>query len=394
MLSGLQLPRGSSALGRSTLAIGLVALALVLTLSLQRIAIGRPSLFLFFAAILAAAWFGGLPAGVLAAALSVPAGVYFYWTTQTSHSLSIENLVLIIFFGACAAVGAHVHSLTRAANDALRRSHGEIALKAQALERSNADLLAEIAERQRAEAALRAAQRELVRTSRLNTMGQLSASIAHEVNQPLTAVMSNAASCVRWLESDTADLEEAKAAARRVVRDTERASGIIRKVREMVRRGLPEMIPVNLNDTIHGALDLAAVEIDTNRIEVRLDLASPLPAIVGDRVQLQQLFLNIVLNAIDAMRGHSAVRKLHVRSFEAARQLVVEFEDTGPGGPPEIAQRLFEAFVTTKEQGMGLGLSICRTIAEGHGGSIAAFPASPSGAIFRLTFPVGVVSHE
>jgi signal transduction histidine kinase len=161
----------------------------------------------------------------------------------------------------------------------------------------------------------------------------------------------------------------------------------------MVRRGLPEMIPVNLNDTIHGALDLAAVEIETNRIEVELNLASSLPAITGDRVQLQQLFLNIVLNAIEAMRDVGPVRKLRVRSYGEARQIIVEVEDTGPGIPAEIAERLFEAFVTMKEQGMGLGLSICRTIVEGHGGSIAAIPASGSGAIFRLVFPAGAEAH-
>lgn len=374
--------------GRFILAVALVALALALTLTLQHVATGRPSLFLFFAAIVAAAWFGGLWAGVLAAGLSVPPGVYFYWTAQASHSLTIDNLVMLFFFGACAGVGGFLNSQQRAATETLRRTHREIEIKADALQASNSSLTAQIAERVRAEDALRDAQSELVRISRLTTIGHLSASIAHEVNQPLTAVISNAGSCVRWLDASPPNLEEAKSAAHRIIRDSERASAIISNIRTMVRRGLPEKVHLDINEIIARVLHLTREEIDLHRISISAELGSGVPTLLGDPIQLQQLFLNIILNAIEAMSGAVQERTLFLRTLIEGESLLVLIADNGPGIPPDILGRQFEAFVTSKPEGMGLGLSICRTIVEAHGGVITASPGLSSGTVFRLAFPL------
>lgn len=380
-----------SARGWYFVSIGLVSLALALTLTLQQITVGRPSLFLFFAAIVASAWLGGTGAGLLAAALSVPAGAYFYSIQVGTIAIGVDNIAMLVFFGVCAAAGGILNARQRSITETLRRTHHEVELKAAALQSANDNLTAQVQERQRAEGALREAQAELLRISRLTTIGQLSASIAHEVSQPLTAVISNASSCVRWLDTTPPNLAEAKLAAQRIVRDSERASAIITNIRTMVRRGLPEKSCVDLNEVLTSVLELTQREREAAGVSVVADLSADLPSILGDSVQLQQLFLNLMMNALEAIDEMdlttSRPRSIRIGTAVQDGQIVVDLEDSGPGISAEVAGRQFEAFVSTKPNGMGLGLSICRTIVEGHGGSIESSVTSGSGAIFRVSIP-------
>ncbi len=369
-------------------AVTLVVAALALTLLLQAVTEDRPSLFLFFAAIVSAAWLGGTGAGLVAAVISVPAGIYFYATSNARAAVSVDGFVMLVFFALCAAVGAVMNARRRTATARLIGAHRELEAKAGALEAVNAQLRTEIAERRRAEQALKDAQAELLRVSRLTTIGQLSASIAHEVNQPLTGVIANAGSCVRWLDAVPPDLAEARAAARRVVRDGERASAVISNIRGMVRRGMAERGDVDIGRAIGEALDMAHARLAGQGVAVTVQLAAA-PPVTGDRIQLEQLFLNLILNAAEAFAGQPAEgREIRVTSEVRGADLLIVFADNGPGFDPEVAKRPFEAFVTTKPDGMGFGLPICRTIVETHGGTIEAESGEQGGAVIRIRLPL------
>lgn len=373
---------------RYGLAAASVACALLLTLALQPFQDGRPTLFAFFAAILVSAWLGGMGPGGLAVALSLPACLYFYAVELHSTAISVNSFVLSFPFALCAAAGGFLNAQQRQAAEGLRKAHREVEHKARELQATNERLVAQMAERRRAEQALREAQAELMRVARLTTMGELSASIAHEVNQPLTAVVANAGSCVRWLDASRPNIEEARAAALRIARDAARACEVIGNVRAMVRGGPPKKTLLDINETIAGLLRLLDNEIQAQGIVVEAELAQGLPALRGDRVQLQQLFLNVLMNAIEAMAVIPPRRRvLRVRTRLERAELRITVQDTGQGIPLEAADRLFEAFVTTKPQGTGLGLSICRTIVEAHGGTISAGPAIPCGAAFDIRLP-------
>ncbi len=368
-------------------AVTLVAAALALTLLLQAFTEDRPSLFLFFAAIVSAAWLGGAGAGLVAAAVSVPAGIYFY-AASDAHAVSVDGFVMLVFFALCAGIGAVMNARQRTTNATLLGAHRELEVKASALEAANLQLRQEILERRRAEQALKDAQTELLRVSRLTTIGQLSTSIAHEVNQPLTGVIANAGSCVRWLDAVPPDLPEAQAAARRIVRDAERASAVISNIRAMVRRGMAERGDVDISRVISEAFAMAHARLAAHDVGVTVQLAAA-PTVTGDRIQLEQLFLNLTLNAIEAFSDQPAEgREIRVTSEVRGTDLLIVFADNGPGLDPVVARRPFAAFVTTKPDGMGLGLSICRTIAETHGGGIEAISTGEGGAAIRIRLPL------
>ena len=252
----------------------------------------------------------------------------------------------------------------------------------------------DITERRRAEEALRDAQADLAHVARLTTMGQLVASIAHEINQPLTAIVSNGDTALLWLNRDKPDIGEARNALSRIVRDAMRAGGVIRGLRALAMKSGPELATFDINDAVREVLTLTGSELKRHGIVLRTDLLTAGPPVVGDRVQLQQVVLNLVLNAIEAMkpiREHQ--RELLVSSTLAEpRAIVVAIEDTGTGLAPEIAQRIFEPFFTTKPDGLGMGLSICRSIIEAHGGRLWASPREPHGTVVRFTLNVGEAS--
>ncbi|MEA2780363.1 MAG: hypothetical protein QOK29_1907, partial [Rhodospirillaceae bacterium] len=247
----------------------------------------------------------------------------------------------------------------------------------------------DITERKRAEEALRNAQADLARVARLTTMGELAASIAHEVNQPLMAIVTNADTCLAWLANDRPDLDEAREAAERVVRDGHRAGEVIRTIRSLARKSGPEMTQFNIDDAIREILVLMRSELRRHHVSLETELSAGIEPVTGDRVQLQQVVLNLIMNGIEAMSAtmHDP-RVLRVNSqIGGPNSVMIAVTDTGPGLDPTKMDRIFDAFFTTKPQGMGMGLSICRSIVEAHGGRLWASPHVPHGTIFRFTVP-------
>jgi PAS domain S-box-containing protein len=247
----------------------------------------------------------------------------------------------------------------------------------------------DITERQRAEEALRLAQAELAHVARLTTLGELTASIAHEINQPLGAMVNNASACVRWLAAQ--NLEEARQSALRVVADGHRAADIIGRIRALAQKAPPHKDWLDLNATIWDVLALVRSEVQRHRVVVETHLAEEVPLVRADRIQVQQVLLNLLINAIEALSGvGDGPRALVVRSdTDASQGVLVTVRDAGPGLDPQHLDRLFDAFYTTKPHGLGLGLAISRRIIEAHGGRLWATPNTGPGATFQFTLPTG-----
>ena len=253
----------------------------------------------------------------------------------------------------------------------------------------------DITERKHAEEALRQAQRDLAHASRVTTMGELTASLAHEVNQPIAAAVTDANTCLRWLMRDQPDLEEAREAASRIVKDATRAADIISRIRLLFKKVSPQRELVDVNEVIREMTILLRNEASRYSISVRTELEADFPLVVGDRVQLQQVFMNLILNAIDAVKDVDGTRELTIKSQrEENDQLLVSVSDTGVGLPPQQADQIFNAFFTTKLHGTGMGLRISRSIVESHGGRLWAADNPPRGASFHLTLPTKAESHE
>jgi PAS domain S-box-containing protein len=254
----------------------------------------------------------------------------------------------------------------------------------------------DLTERKQAEAALRQsesnlteAQAELAHVNRVTTVGQLTASIAHEVNQPLAGIASNGAAGLNWLNRNKPDLDQARDAFSRIVRDSARASDVIRGLRALVKKSGPQLARLDIDEVIREVLALTTVELRRSGVALQTDLAAGYRPVLGDRIQLQQVLLNLVMNGVEAMRGVTErKRELTVSSTLAeAGSVLVSVEDTGTGLDAAVAQRLFEPFFTTKSEGLGMGLSICRSIVEGHRGRLWASPRVPHGAAIRFTVP-------
>jgi PAS domain S-box-containing protein len=252
----------------------------------------------------------------------------------------------------------------------------------------------DITERKQAEGALRQAQADLAHVSRVTTMGELTASLAHEVNQPIAAAITDANTCLRWLTRDHPDLEEAREAASRMAKDATRAAEIISRVRLLFQKGTPQRELVDVNEVIREMIVLLNSEAIRFLTSVTTELAADLPQVMGDRVQLQQVVMNLIMNGIDAMKGVDGTRELAIKSQPSEnKQLVISVSDTGVGLPPQHADQIFNAFFTTKLHGTGMGLSISRSIVESHGGRLWAADNSPRGATFYLTLPTKVEAH-
>jgi len=256
--------------------------------------------------------------------------------------------------------------------------------------------LASIAvEREQAEEAQRQAQADLAHVHRVTTMGELTASLAHEVNQPIAAAVTNANTCLRWLTREHPDVEGAREAASRIVKDGTRAAEIISRIRLLFKKGTPERELVDLNEVVREMIVLLRGETTRYSISIRTELAADLPQVMGDRVQLQQVMMNLIMNSIDAMKAVEGARELAIKSQRAENeQLMVSVSDTGVGLPSQQAEQIFNAFFTTKPHGTGMGLRISRSILESHGGRLWAADNSPRGACFYLTLPTKVEGHE
>jgi PAS domain S-box-containing protein len=256
----------------------------------------------------------------------------------------------------------------------------------------------DITERKRAEEErerLRQAQADLAHVNRVTTMGELTASLAHEVNQPIGAAVTNANTCIRWLARDTPNVEEARAAAMRSAKDGMRAAEIVSRIRLLFKKGTPERELVDVNEVVREMLVLLRGEATRYNVSIQTELSAELPPVLGDRVQLQQVMMNLMLNGMDAMKDVDGTRELAIKSQRAENeQVLVTVSDTGVGLPTQQADQIFKAFFTTKSHGTGMGLSISRSIVESHGGRLWAAENSPRGASFHFALTTKVTAKE
>ena len=242
-------------------------------------------------------------------------------------------------------------------------------------------------EGRRAQHALHKAQAELAHVTRVTTMGELTASIAHEVNQPLTAIVTNANASLRWLAGPAPNLDEARDAVRGILRDGNRAGDVIARIRALVRKTDTEKARLDINQTVQEVILLVQIEAAHKGVALRTELAADLPPVLGDRVELQQVILNLVVNGIEATTSVAdGRRELLIRSRQhGSDQVLVAVQDSGMGLDPKNMERIFDAFYTTKSQGLGMGLAISRSIVENHGGKLWAVPNDGPGATFQFT---------
>ncbi len=314
----------------------------------------------FLLAVMVTSLFGGLGPGLLSVALSAITYEHFFlWRITPPAHEPAALLRFTVFLTATLLVTGLLEMKRRAEQS-----------------------------RSRAEEALRQAQTDLTHANRVTAMGELTASLAHEVNQPIAAAVTDANTCLRWLTRDEPDLEEARQAASRVVKDAARASDIIRRTRSLFKKDTPQRELVDVNDVIREMIILLRGEATRYSISVQTELSEGLPKLMADRVQLQQVLMNLMINSIQAMKHVSWPRQLAVKSQWAEdEQLVVSVSDTGVGLPAQQADQIFDAFFTTKSDGTGMGLRISRSIVESHGGRLWASDNSPHGASFHLTLP-------
>jgi C4-dicarboxylate-specific signal transduction histidine kinase len=242
--------------------------------------------------------------------------------------------------------------------------------------------------------ALCQAEADLARVSRAATIGEMSASLAHEVNQPITATVIDARACLGWLAHDPPNIEEARAAAMRIVKDAKRAAEITSRIREFFSKGTSQRELVHVNEIIREMIVLLRGETTQNNILVLTDLAADLPQVMADRVQLQQVLVNLIINGIEAIREANRTRELAIKSLRAETgKVLVSVSDTGVGLPSQQMEQIFNAFFTTKPHGTGMGLRISRSIIQSHGGRLWAAANSPCGASFCFTLPTDDEGH-
>ena len=242
--------------------------------------------------------------------------------------------------------------------------------------------------RSQAEEALQRVQAELAHVARVATLGELTASIAHEVNQPIAATAANAQAALRWLAAQPPDLEEARQALARIVNDSKRAGDIIRRIRDLMKKAPPRVDRFDINGAIREVIELSRAEATKNGVSTQTQLADGLPLAKGDRIELQQVVLNLIVNAVEAMSAVAeAPRELLIVTARAEADVLVTVRDTGPGLAAASFEHIFEPFHTSKPAGLGMGLSICRSIIKAHGGRLWASPNLPRGAIFHFTVP-------
>ena len=248
----------------------------------------------------------------------------------------------------------------------------------------------DITERRRTEESLQQAQANLARVNRVMLVGEMTASIAHEVNQPIGAVVTSAGACMRWLAAQPPEMEKARQALERIIRDGSRAGEVIRRVRALVKKVPPHTDLFNINDAILEIIALTENELQKHQIEVRAELSNSMPLVPADRVQMQQVILNLIVNAIDAMSSiNNRTRELVLNSGEStSNEVFVEVRDSGIGLDDMNLNQMFDSFYSTKPEGIGMGLSISRAIVEAHGGRLWATPNEPYGAVFRFVLPL------
>jgi C4-dicarboxylate-specific signal transduction histidine kinase len=346
-------------------------------------------------AVILSAWFGGVGPGLLATALSALAFYFYFLPPIYSLGPKPAEIPRLVLFSVSALFIGLLSAAQRSATESLRRARDELRGTVQELQRSNEALQTESLERKHAEEARREAQAELARVSRVTTMGELTASLAHEVNQPIAAAITNANTCLRWLTRDHPDVEEAREAASRIVKDGTRAAEIIKRIQMLFKKGTPQWELVDINEAIREMIVLLRSEATRYNISVRTELAADLHQVMGDRVQLDQVLMNLIVNSIEAMKEVDGARELAVKSQRTEKEeVLVSVSDTGVGLPPQQTDQVFNAFFTTKPHGTGMGLRISRSIIESHGGRLWAADNPPRGASFHFALLMKIEAKE
>ena len=360
---------------RFGLAIVTVAVALLVTRALLEYTDITP---LFYAAIVVSAWFGGRGPGLVAVVLSGLAIDYYFVPPLYTFGLGSKSFSFLIVFGVLALLTSWMSTKRKHAEVALRQARDELEMRVQ--ERT---------------AALQEVQSELTHVTRVMTLGELTASIAHEVNQPLAAIVTNGNATLRWLGGVTPNLSEARQAVERIIKDSYRASAVISRIRTLVKKTPPRNDLVDLNEVIVEVFALAQNEARRNRVALKQQLKQDLPQVHGDRVQLQQVILNLIINGLEAIgKSKNGTRELSVMSERDEDKVKIAVSDSGEGLDSANLERVFDAFFTTKPDGMGMGLAISRTIIESHGGRLWASSNSPHGAVFQFTLPTNAGEHR
>ena len=335
------------------------------------------------------AWFGGVWPGLFATTLSALAFHYYFLPPSYSWGPKPGEIPKLFMYIMANLIIGLLSAAQRNAKESLRRARDDLKLTVQDLERTNEALQAESRERKQTEEALRQTQADLARASRVSSMGELTASLAHEVKQPIAAAITDANTCMRWLSREQPDLEEARAAASRIVQDGKRAGEIVNRVRLLFNKDSLQRELVDLNEIIREMLLLLHGEATQFAVLIRTELAADLPQVMGDRVQLQQVLMNLMMNSIDAMKDVDGTRELTIQSQRGEDgQVLISVSDTGVGLPPQQADKIFNAFFTTKTHGTGMGLRISRSIVESHGGRLWAADNASRGASFCFSLPV------
>ncbi len=383
---------GVHSVARYALALVLVTLALLISLAFQD-SIGNPFWFFFSAAVILSTWLGGTGPGWLAVIYSTLAVMYYFMPPLHSFAITPRELPYFVTFVACQIGVTQLISWRRQTEEALRQARAElevrVAERTVELKNANQALLRRMDEQRRTEEMLQATQAELARAARITTIGELTASIAHEVNQPLAAVVANADACVAWLSREHPDLAEARAAAERTTQGATRASDVIARIRSLITKATPEKSRVQINQIVEQTAILAEGQAARTNVAIDLELSPDSPIVLGDTIQLQQVILNLVMNGIDAMSTvNDQPRTLTLRSErQDGGHIRVVVQDSGIGLTEEVKSRLFEPFFTTRSKGMGMGLSISRSIIEAHGGRLWAESNASRGATFQFTLP-------
>jgi C4-dicarboxylate-specific signal transduction histidine kinase len=328
-------------------------------------------------------WYGGTGPGILAVVLASLVRYSFSPISGSSLSRALYDLVFVIF--------ALLMNMATQARDELEL---RVAERTAELTRANENLKREITDHIRDSERLRQAEADLARISRITTMGELTASLAHEVNQPIAAAVTNANTCLRWLMRDQPSVEEAREAASRIVKDATRAADIISRIRQLFKKGSQQRELVDINEVIREMILLLRNEANRYSISIRTEIAADLPRVMADHVQLQQVFMNLMINGIDAMKDVNGRRELTIESQREDDHLLISISDTGVGLPFQQADQIFNAFFTTKNHGTGMGLSISRSIIEAHGGRLWAADNSPRGARFCFTLSTDVATYD
>jgi len=388
-------PPTSAAL-RYGLAFASLAAALGLTLIFLHFHLPLPFAAFALSAIAIAFWYGGMGPGILAAVLASLIRTYVFEPQANAVSRLLYDLVFLVF-ALLMSQGTRLRNELEARvagrTADLTRANEELMLEIAERKKAEAELRESIIQQERAEEALRQAQADLAHMNRVTTMSELAASLAHEIKQPIAAAVTDANTCLRWLTRENPDIEEARQTATRIVKDATRAAEIISRIRLLFKKDISERELVDVNELIRDMIVLLRSEATRYSISVRTDLARDLPQIMADRVQLQQVIMNLVINSIDAMKDVEGMRELAIKTQPSENEhFLLSVSDTGVGLPPQRDQ-IFNAFFTTKVYGTGMGLAISRSIVESHGGRLWAGDNSPRGASFYLALPTATGAH-